>query len=67
MKTEIVIKQGQAKVVLTGESEFELDLIEKIIDSRVGYKTETTVLSNYSYSTHSKHRIEISLIENNKK
>ena len=66
MKTEIIIKQGKAKIVLTGESEFELDLIEKIVDSRIGYDTQTAVLTNYQFSEHSKHRIEINLIEKTK-
>ena len=38
MKTEIIINQGKAKVVLTPESEFEMDLIEKIVDSKIGYE-----------------------------
>lgn len=66
MKTEIVIKQGKAKVVLFAESEFEKDLIEKIVDSRIGYTTQTTVKSDYSYQTHNNHRIEIDLIEKQK-
>jgi hypothetical protein len=68
MKTEVVIWQGKAKVVLHAENEFEKDLIEKVKDSRQGYETKTTVLTDsesvYGYSTHSKHRIEIDLIEN---
>lgn len=64
MKTEIVIWQGNAKVVLHAENEFEKDLIEKIKDSREGYETKTTVLTDYNYQSHSKHRIEIDLIEN---
>jgi hypothetical protein len=63
MRTEIVILQGNAKVVLHAESEFERDLIEKIKDSREGYETKTTVLTDYKYHSHSKHRIEIDLIE----
>ena len=66
MKTEIVIKEGKAKVVLTAESEFELDLIEKVVDSKIGYNTETTVSTNCSYGTHSDHKIEINLIERKK-
>lgn len=66
MKTEIVIQQGKGKVVLYAESEFEKDLIEKIIDSRIGYETQTTVTSNYAYHSHSKQRIEIKLIEKQK-
>jgi hypothetical protein len=66
MKSEIVIKQGQAKVVLYAESEFEKDLIEKIVDSKFKYKTETTVKTECRYHTHSEHRIEISLKETDK-
>jgi len=66
MKSEIVIKQGQAKVVLYAESEFEKDLIEKIVDSRIGYETKTTVKTEYSYQTHNNHRIEINLLEKQK-
>jgi hypothetical protein len=63
MKTEVVIWQGAAKIVLHAENEFEKDLIEKVKDSRIGYETKTEVLADYSYSTYSKHRIEINLIE----
>tara|TARA_R110002096_G_scaffold407191_1_gene605621 strand:+ start:270 stop:509 length:240 start_codon:yes stop_codon:yes gene_type:complete len=63
MKTEIVIWQGNAKVVLHAENEFEKDLIEKIKDSKEGYETKTNVLTDYSYNFHSKHRIEIELRE----
>ena len=66
MKTEIVIKQGSAKVVLTPESEFEMDLIEKIVDSKIGYEKQTTVLTDNSYYQHRNHRIEINLIEKQK-
>lgn len=64
MKTEVVIWQGKAKVVLYAENEFEKDLIEKVKDSREGYETKTTILADYNYQSYSKHRIEIDLIEN---
>ena len=67
MKTEVLIWQGKAKVVLHAESEFEKDLIERIKDSRQGYDTETTVLTDYHYHEHKNHKIEISLIERNEK
>ena len=63
MKTEVVIREGKAKVVLHAENEFEKDLIEKVQDSQEGYETKTTVLTDYGYYSHSKHRIEIELIE----
>lgn len=63
MKTEIIICQGRAKVVLHAENEFEKDLIEKVKDSRKGYETKTTVLTDYGYYIHRNHRIEIDLIE----
>jgi hypothetical protein len=64
MKTKVEICQGKAKIVLHAENEFEKDLIEKIKDSRKGYATETTVLTDYIYQSHKNHRIEIDLIEN---
>lgn len=67
MKTEVVIWQGKAKVVLHAENEFEKDLIERIKDSRQGYDTQTTVLTDYQYHSHKDHRIEIDLIERNEK
>jgi len=66
MRTEVIIWQGQAKIVLHAENEFEKDLIEKVKDSRLGYETKSEVLTDYGYSTHSKHRIEINLIEKTK-
>jgi len=66
MKTEIVIWQGQAKIVLYPENEFETELIEKVKDSRVGYEIKTEVLTDKQYHEHKKHRIEINLIENKK-
>ena len=69
MKTELVITQGRAKLVLTCESEFELDLIEKIKDSRIGYEVKASVLTDYdyyNYQSHSNHRIEVNLIEKKK-
>ena len=66
MKTEIIIKQGRAKILLKPESEFEKDLIEKIRDSKVGYETKAEVLTEERYSAHYEHRIEINLIEKEK-
>jgi len=63
MKTEVVIWQGKAKIVLHAENEFEKDLIEKIKDSRLGYETTTEVLTKYSYGSHTEHRVEINLTE----
>lgn len=63
MKTEVVIWQGKAKIVLHAENEFEKDLIEKIKNSKLGYEKNTEVLTNYSYHEHTKHRIEINLEE----
>ena len=63
MKTEIVIWNGKAKIVLHAENEFEKDLIEKVKNSRVGYETQTDVLTDCSYQNHTKHRIEINLTE----
>jgi hypothetical protein len=66
MKTEIVTTQGKSKIVLKPENEFEIDLIEKIVDSKIGYNTSTDIETHCIYSSHSKHRIEINLIEKTK-
>jgi hypothetical protein len=66
MKTEIITTQGKSKIVLKPENEFEIDLIEKIVDSKIGYGTTTNIETNCMYHTHSKHRIEIYLIEKTK-
>jgi len=63
MKAEVVIWQGKAKIVLHAENEFEKDLIEKVKDSKVGYTITAEVLTEYGYHSHSKHRIEVNLIE----
>ena len=63
MKTEIIITQGKARIVLKPESEFEKDLIEKIIDSKIGYNTNAEVKTKCTYHSHSEHRIEINLLE----
>lgn len=66
MRTEIVINQGKAKIVLYAENEFEKDLIEKIKNSRLGYEINAEVLADYSYQFYTKHRIEINLTEKTK-
>lgn len=66
MRTEVLIWQGKAKIVLHAENEFEKDLIEKIKDSKLGYETQTEVLTDYTFYSHTKHRIEIDLIEKKK-
>jgi len=65
MITEIKILQGRAKIILKAESEFERDLIEKVVDSKLGYETTSSVKTDYSYHSHSNQRIEINLLENN--
>jgi hypothetical protein len=66
MKTEILIKEGKAKIILNAENEFEKDLIERIVKSRIGYEIKTTALTDYNYQSHSNQRIEINLIEKQK-
>ena len=66
MITEIITTQGKSKIVLKPENEFEIDLIEKIVDSKIGYTQKTNIETNCLYHTHSKHRIEIDLIEKTK-
>ena len=65
MKASVVIKNGTTEIVLTPENDFELDVIEKTIDKKYTVK-KTTVDSDYSYHSHSNHRIVIE-IEQHKK
>jgi hypothetical protein len=61
MKSEVVITEGKARIVLTPESEFERDLIEKVVDSKEVYEVNTSISTVYKFSEHSKHKIEINL------
>jgi len=63
MKTEIIIKDGNVKIVLKPESEFETDLIEKIQDSKAGYTNTTEISTEERMGFHHEHKIEIKLFE----
>lgn len=65
MKTEVLITQGETKIVLRAENDFEKDLIEKIKSPRSKYETNTKALVEYNNHEYSNHRIEIDLIETN--
>lgn len=64
MKTKIITIDGSTSIVLTPESEFEEDLIEKIVDSRPEYHISTRVTTQSQYGIHSNHTIDIDLIKN---
>ena len=69
MKTEVKIWQGKSSIVLYAENDFEEDLIEKIVDSRLGYDIETSIMTDtdfYAYTNMKNHRVEISLTEKTK-
>ncbi len=62
MKARVVIENGKTEIVLTPENEFELDVIEKTIDSKYEVK-KTDVTADWSYHEHKNHRIIISIEE----
>lgn len=60
MKAKVVIEQGRTSIVLTPENDFEIDVIEKVIDKKYQIK-KTDVSSDYTYQIHSKHQITIEI------
>ena len=60
MKAKVVIENGSTEIILKPDNEFEINLLEQVIDNK--YKvTDTNVNSNYSYGTHSNHNITITI------
>ena len=66
MKTEVIIWDGKARIVLYAENEFEKDLVEKIKDSKIGYEIHTNIVTEKAFNEHSRHRIEVNLTEKTK-
>jgi hypothetical protein len=66
MKTQVIITQGNAQIVLIPDNEFETDLIEKLVDNKIGYTTTTEVKTDYIFCNHKNHMIKINLSENTK-
>mgnify|MGYP006449904029 CR=1 FL=1 len=66
MKSEIKITEGKAKIILKAESEFERDLVEKVMDSNENYEIESDFFTDFDFNQHHYHRIEIDLKEKSK-
>ena len=61
MNTKIVIENGNTSILLTPENDFEKDIIEKIEARKKDYTINAYVNAQLTYSTYSKHQIEITL------
>ena len=63
MKAKVIIENGETKIILTPENDFEIDVIEKIYDKKEKYSVLTSFNANVSYSTYSKHNIALEIKE----
>ncbi len=61
MKAKVIIENGQTTIVLLAENEFEKDVIEKVKSDKTKYELDTMFKTDYSYSYHSNHNIEIKI------
>jgi hypothetical protein len=63
MKTKVIIENGETQIILTPESDFELDVIEKIYNRKERFSVTTNFNANESYGTYSKQNISIDIKE----
>jgi len=63
MKAKVTIENGRTKVVLKPENDFEIDVLEKVYDSKKNYEIETTVNANYNFGSWQDHELEINLVK----
>lgn len=49
MKTKVIIENGESKIVLTPENDFEKDILEKLYDDK--YETSTVLESDYCFGS----------------
>ena len=61
MKAKVIIENGITKVELKADNEFEMDVIEKFVNSRERFNLNTNISTKYSYGTHSEHKITITV------
>ena len=60
MKTKVIIENEHTKILLTPENEFEKEVLERVLNE--GYKIiESKVTSNYQWSKHENHKLEIKI------
>lgn len=63
MKAKVTIENGTTRIDLKPENDFEKDVIEKFVNLQKNYDLNTIVSTDYIYSSHSKHNIEITIQE----
>ena len=63
MKAKVIIEDGETSIVLTPETDFEKDIIEKGYGKTNKFSIHTSFDAQYSYSTYSKHSITMILKE----
>lgn len=61
MKTEVNIKNGLTKIVLTPENEFESDVLEKVYRNKQEYELDVKVDGDYGYHEIKNTKIEIGI------
>ena len=66
MKAKVIIENGQTKIELSPENEFEKDIIEKVYGQRQNYDLEVDINATYNYGAYTKHKIEILVKERQK-
>ena len=62
MKAKVIIENGETKIVLTPQNDFETDLIEKVKNTEK-HTIQTCIDADYNYGTYKNHRIEILIKE----
>lgn len=63
MKAKVIIENGQTKIDLTPENDFEIGVVENVYGKINKYDLETNIAADYSYGSYGKHRIEILIKE----
>lgn len=66
MKAKVIIENGQTKIDLTPENDFEKDIIEKVYGQRQNYDLDADINATYNYGAYTNHNIEILIKERQK-
>lgn len=61
MKTKVIIENGEVDIVLTPETDFEKDVIEKMVDKQKNYTISTYADTQHKFGNHSEHNIKINI------
>lgn len=63
MKAKVIIENSETTVILTPKNEFELDVLQKMYDSKDKYSLYTHVTAKRSYGADENHQININVKE----